>query len=118
MRASGRRDRAGVADRLEQRDLAWAELAAGVEIEAKRDARRHGAIVQQRTRGKQTRFDAQAGWISSRDATMTDGDFRIDECAASDLDRWVALRFALWPREPLEALRAQAAELMGRGEDA
>lgn len=45
-------------------------------------------------------------------------DIRIEPCAAADLEEWVALRAALWPEEPIEALRANAEELMRKGDDA
>jgi len=46
------------------------------------------------------------------------GDIRIAVCAAADLEEWVALRAALWPDEPIDALRTHAEELTRKGGDA
>jgi aminoglycoside 6'-N-acetyltransferase I len=47
-----------------------------------------------------------------------DDDIHIERCGPAAMDDWVALRSALWPHESADDLRAQARDVIGRGEGA
>jgi aminoglycoside 6'-N-acetyltransferase I len=47
-----------------------------------------------------------------------DDDIHIERCGPAAVDDWIALREALWPHESADDLRAQAGDLIGRGDGA